>query len=140
MPLTMMGFSRWDLMMKYVLLAAILLLVGGLLGFGIERIVDDRHRQSRAVMELTRFHLEKWRQAAVAKQCPQVLRERASLQYLDEELVQAWPAVYARDAEFRQRADALKTAVQGGDAQCADNEHAFNAALAACDQCHREYR
>lgn len=125
---------------KNLVLAALLLLVGGLAGFAAARRAEDAHRHPRAVMTLARFHLEKLREAAGARQCAAVQRERDSLLHVYAEMLQAYPLAYAQDAGFRQHADALKLAAEGGDAQCADADRGVHAVMAACDQCHREYR
>jgi hypothetical protein len=124
-----------------LLIAAMLLLVGGLVGNSLARYAASRHRHARAVMTLAQFHLNGLRAAARSGSCPALRAERERLLRAYDELVQAFPLAYAQDEEFRQRAEALRVAARGENAaNCTDAARVVSAIARTCEDCHREYR
>jgi hypothetical protein len=130
-------------MARLLIVAALSFVVGAVLEHGITRLVSQRHQYTRAVMWLSQFHLDNAIAAARANDCQRLGAERASLGHMNDELVQAFSDAYGRDAEFRTRADTLKSAVQMSGAaalDCADPSATVKKIHDACDDCHRQYR
>jgi hypothetical protein len=130
-------------MAKALILAALCLVSGAILGSGVSRFLAQRHQHTRAVMWLAQFHLERAEAAAREHQCQYLIEQRVRLQNLYEELIQAFASEYAADAQFRARADALQKAVLSGadpTLECADPLAAVRRIRDACDDCHRQFR
>ena len=128
-------------MARKLLIAAFLLLLGGLAGNGIARYAQARHQHARAVMVLAQFHLQALRAAVEGGRCPAVIEERQRLEQMQVELLRAFPLAYDQDPEFRRYADAMRATARGtGSVDCAHATADVRAIGAACEDCHREYR
>ena len=128
-------------MAKWILYGAGLLLIGALIGYGIERYTVARHRHTRAVMTLAGFHMDQLDRAARAGACPGLQQQRERLSSLYTELLAAFPQAYAQDAEFHKRAEALHSALEApAAADCARASSAVKSIGDACEDCHHDYR
>jgi hypothetical protein len=134
-------------MRRTLVVAGLCTAMGIFVGVGVTRALAQRHQQTHAVMWLSQFHLRQLTGATQRASCQNSTRDIDSLRHLQQELVAAFPSVYRDDAEFRTRADALASALALGTApvalpgtDCAAVATRLKAVLAACDDCHREYR
>jgi len=129
-------------MAKVILFAAALLILGALIGNGLERYTVSRHKHTRAVMNLAAFHFDRLSNAAKGGQCATFVAERERLFRISDELLDAFPKAYAQDAEFHKRADALRSAVHpdnGATGECSTAAADTKKIDDACDDCHKEY-
>ncbi len=129
-------------MAKTILFAAAFLILGALVGNGVERYSVSQHKHTRAVMNLAAFHSGRLSDAAKAGQCPTFVAERERLFRISDELLDAFPKAYAEDTEFHKRADALRAAIHPANGTGSDCGTAVADAKKiddACDDCHREY-
>ena len=119
-----------------------MLVFGVVIGNGVTRYVQRQHQHTRSVMTLAQFHLNRLEAAAQAGQCTGFELERARLRRVLDELQQAFPLSLEQDAEFRKRAEALRSALGATNAatNCASAGVEAKGIRDACDDCHREYR
>ena len=130
-------------MSKILLLAAACVVLGAALGNSVARYVAQQHRHTRAVMTLAQFHLDRLSASVRSGDCAAFNAERGRLSRVYDELLQAFPLVYAQDAEFHTRADALGKAIAAavnGGGVCNNAGAAEKSIRDACDDCHHEYR
>jgi hypothetical protein len=128
-------------MVKTLLFAVALLLLGALAGNEVAHYAAARHQPARAVMLLAQFHFDRLAAAVKSGQCGAVLQERERLLGICNEIPAAFPKTYGEDAEFRKRADSLREAVRWEPALVGDcNSAAAKKIDDACVACHRDYR
>jgi len=129
-------------MARTLLFGAALLVLGVVIGNTVTRYVQQQHQHTRSVMTLAQFHLDRLSAAAQAGQCPGFELERERLRRVYDELQVAFPLSLEQDAEFRKRAEALRSAL-GNDVSgpgCPTASREAKSIRDACDDCHREYR
>jgi cytochrome c556 len=125
------------------IVAVLSAMIGGLLGSGIARALAQQHKQAHAVMWLAQAHLLRLASAAATRSCQALSGEIDALRYLHGELQYAFPEALQQDAEFRARAEALRTAldrVPAAGSDCALEQQQVSTIREACDACHLEYR
>ena len=130
-------------MKRTLVWACICVAFGGLVGSGISRALAQQDKQPHAVMWLTQAHMLRLAFAASEHSCQSVQDELGSLRFMQGEIQQAFPAEFKHETEFRVRAAALRTALDGVGAIGADCTAALQKLKPireACDACHRQYR
>jgi len=130
-------------MVKTILFAVAMLLLGAAISSALMRYNAQRHQHTRAVMVLAQFHLGRLSTAAKAGQCSAFAEERERLFSVYGELLEAFPKAYAQDAEFHKRAEAFGTATHPDPAATSECGSATQDAKKiddACERCHRDYR
>jgi hypothetical protein len=127
-------------MAKNIFIAIACLLLGAVIGNGIARYTEKQHQQTRAVMRLAQWHLD--RLNAVAGQCKWAEGDREKLDYLAGEIATVFPLAYAQEVVFRKYADELTRAVTDPPLAptCKQMTGRADAIREACDACHRDYR
>jgi len=112
------------------------------IGNSVARYVQRQHQHTRSVMTLAQFHLDRLASAARAGQCQSFELERERLRRLYDELQQAFPLSLEQDAEFRKRAEALRSTLDASASApaCSNAGAEVKSIRDACDDCHHEYR
>jgi hypothetical protein len=135
-------YQGW-ILKRTLVLAFICVAFGGLVGSGISRALAQQDKQPHAVMWLSQAHMLRLASAASERSCQSLQGELDSLRFMQGEIQLAFPAEFKQEAEFRARAAALRTALDGVGpigTDCTAAPPKLKPIREACDACHRQYR